>query len=152
MKDPAAANSVQLAQLNLYTAPDTPDMPPEPLSHAVSILHTAATRLDEASAAAHVKAVDTLLLVLANVLQHPEEAKYRTLKSSNVRVQGMLSCGDHFAAILKAVGQPSGHLCTLPANWQIQKLVHCRLMRYSTWCCSIPECYGRLPHATCVTA
>ena len=104
VKDPPAANSVQLAQLNLYIAPDASQTPPEPLSDAVNTLHKAAARLDEASAAAHAKAVDTLLLVLANVLQHPEEAKYRTLKSSNVRVQSMLSCGDQFAAMLKAVG------------------------------------------------
>lgn len=102
----AAANSVQLAQLNLYTTLATPQPPSEALSGAIANLHAAANHSDSALAETYAKTVETLLLVLVNVLQHPEEAKYRTLKSSNARVQSMLSCGDCFEEILKAVGKP----------------------------------------------
>ena len=102
----AAANCVQLAQLNLYTTLATPQPPSEALSGAIANLHTAADHSDSALDETYAKAVETLLLVLVNVLQHPEEAKYRTLKSSNARVQSMLSCGDCFEEILKAVGKP----------------------------------------------
>lgn len=105
VRNPAAANSVQLAQLNLYSSLEPPQTPPKAISDATASFRSTTGKVDNTLSTAHNKGVETLLLLLANVVQHPKELKYRTLKCSNARVQSMLSCGDHFAALLKAIGE-----------------------------------------------
>ena len=51
------------------------------------------------------KAVDTLLLVLANVLQHPGDSKFRTLKLENVKIKAMMLAAPEVGQVLKAAGQ-----------------------------------------------
>ncbi len=50
------------------------------------------------------KAVDTLLLVLANVLQHPGDSKFRTLKLENVKIKAMMLAAPDVGQVLKAAG------------------------------------------------
>lgn len=106
--NPAAANSVQLAQLNLHLSAASPPEAAASLPDAVQLLQTAAKEQTDNAAPGFTKAFETLLLVLVNVVQHPEDTKFRTLKSSNARVQAMLSSGHCFEEVLAATGTFAG--------------------------------------------
>ena len=105
VRDPASANSVQLAKLDLYTPLDPPSQPQRPISEAVTALQAAVSKAtDSKPDSAMAKAVDTLLLVLANVLQHPRDSKFRTLKLENVKIKAMMLAAPDVGQVLKAAG------------------------------------------------
>jgi len=106
VRDPASANSVQLAKLDLYTPLDPPSQPQRPISEAVTALQAAVSKATESKPdSAMAKAVDTLLLVLANVLQHPRDSKFRTLKLENAKIKAMMLAVPEVGQLLKAAGQ-----------------------------------------------
>ncbi|DBA95296.1 TPA: hypothetical protein ACH3X3_013188 [Trebouxia sp. C0006] len=105
VRDPASANSVQLAKLDLYTLLDPPSQPQRPISEAVTALQAAVSKAtDSKPDSAMAKAVDTLLLVLANVLQHPRDSKFRTLKLENAKIKAMMLAVPEVGQVLKAAG------------------------------------------------
>ncbi len=106
VRDPASANSVQLAKLDLYTPLDPPSQPQRPILEAVKALQAAvSTAADSKPDSAMAKAVDTLLLVLANVLQHPGDSKFRTLKLENAKIKAMMLAVPEVGQVLSAAGQ-----------------------------------------------
>ena len=109
VKHPASANSVQLAKLDLYTSAAPQSSPPSGLAEAILALQEAMKQAQQAQHAAAQKAAGTLLLVLSNVAQQPDEQKFRTLKLGNPRIQDMLSsaAGPQVRAVLEAVGKPA---------------------------------------------
>lgn len=118
VKEPASANSVQLARLDLYASLDTSTRPPSLLCEAVTALKAVlAQAADHDSGSAASQAMNTLLLLLANVVQHPSESKFRTLKLENAKVKAMLSVGPEVDRLLRAAGEAvhcttwHGHLC-----------------------------------------
>lgn len=120
VKEPASANSVQLARLDLYTCLDTSTQPPSLLCEAVTALKAVLAQAadhDPDSESAASQAMNTLLLLLANVAQHPSESKFRTLKLENTKVKAMLSVGPEVDRLLRAAGEAvhgttwHGHLC-----------------------------------------
>lgn len=105
VRDPVSANSVQLAKLDLYTPLDPPSEPQGPITEAVTALQAAVSKAaDSKLDSAMAKAVDTLLLVLANVLQHPGDSKFRTLKMENVKIKAMMLAVPEVVHVLKAAG------------------------------------------------
>ena len=108
VKQPASANSVQLAKFDLYKAPEPQSTTPPSLAAAVLALQEAITQAQEGQHAALQKAAGTMLLVLSNIAQQPDEQKFRTLKLANPRIQDMLSTavGPQVRAVLEAVGKP----------------------------------------------
>ncbi|KAL0026255.1 hypothetical protein WJX77_006348 [Trebouxia sp. C0004] len=105
VRDPASANSVQLAKLDLYTPLDPPSQPQRPISEAVAALQAAVSKAaDSKPDSAMAKAVDTLLLLLANVLQHPRDSKFKTLKLENVKIKAMMLAAPEIGQVLKAAG------------------------------------------------
>ena len=106
VRDPVSANSVQLAKLDLYTPLDPPSEPQGPITEAVTALQAAVSKAaDSKLDSAMAKAVDTLLLVLANVLQHPGDSKFRILKLENVKIKAMMLAVPEVGQVLKAAGQ-----------------------------------------------
>jgi len=106
VRDPASANSVQLAKLDLYTPLDPPSQPQRPISEAVKALQAAVSKAAAFKPdSAMAKAVDTLLLVLANVFQHPGDSKFKTLKLENVKIKAMMLAAPEVGQVLKAAGQ-----------------------------------------------
>ncbi len=106
VRDPASANSVQLAKLDLYTPLDPPFQHQQPISEAVTALQAAVSKAaDFKPDSAMATAVNTLLLVLANVLQHPGDSKFRTLKLENVKIKAMMLAAPEVGQVLKAAGQ-----------------------------------------------
>ncbi len=103
IRDPASANSVQLAKLDLYTPQDTPTTTPSDIVEAVTGLQAAVSQAAPESAI--ITAVDTLLLVLANAAQQPSDSKFRTLKKENAKIKAMLSAAAEVEEVLKAAGQ-----------------------------------------------
>ena len=101
VREPASANSVQLASFDMYTRPDAPTEPPADIAEAVKGLW-AEVHGPEGPAGEPVQA---LLLVLANVVQHPREPKFRTLRVANAKIKAMLSAGPAMEQVLKAAGQ-----------------------------------------------
>lgn len=106
VRDPASANSVQLAKLDLYTLLDPPCQSQRPISEAVTALQAAVSKAAGSKPdSAMAKAVDTLLLVLANILQHPGDSKFRSLKLENVKIKAMMLAASEVGQVLKAAGQ-----------------------------------------------
>ncbi|KAA6423321.1 MAG: Peptide-N(4)-(N-acetyl-beta-glucosaminyl)asparagine amidase [Trebouxia sp. A1-2] len=105
VRDPASANSVQLAKLDLYTLLDPPCQSQRPISEAVTALQAAVSKAAGSKPdSAMAKAVDTLLLVLANILQHPGDSKFRSLKLENVKIKAMMLAASEVGQVLKAAG------------------------------------------------
>ncbi len=106
VRDPASANSVQLAKLDLYTPLDPPSQPQRPILEAVTALQAVVSKAaDSKPDSVMTKAVNTLLLVLANVLQHPGDSKFRTLKPENAKIKAMMLAAPEVGQVLKAAGQ-----------------------------------------------
>lgn len=106
VKQPASANSVQLAKLDLHKTPAPQSTPPSSLAEAVFAVQEAIKQAQQDQHAAMQKASGTLLLVLSNIAQQPNEQKFRTLKLANPRIQDTLSTaiGLQVRAVLEAVG------------------------------------------------
>ena len=105
MKDPASANSVQLAKLDLFTQLDPSTQPTPSLLGSVCQLQKAASLAAEAgSGSAVLESVSALLRVLSNIVQHPAESKHRCLKMENAKIKAMLSGHDDVSILLRAIG------------------------------------------------
>ena len=106
VRDPASANSVQLAKLDLYTSLDLPAQPTTSLLESVRHLQSAIARAANKNPESPLlKSVATLLLLLSNIVQHPEESKYRTLKLENAKIKAVLAGNTEVSNLLKAVGK-----------------------------------------------
>lgn len=105
VRDPASANSVQLARLDLYLPLDPPTQPTLPLLGSVSMLQAAVRQAAEAGPGSVVaQALGTLLRVLSNIVQHPSESKHRTLRMENAKVKAMLSGHREILNLLRNIG------------------------------------------------
>ena len=106
MRDPATANSVQLAKLDLYTPLDQPSQPTPSLLGSVCKLQTAARAAEEEAGpgSAVWESVGTLLRVLSNIAQNPAESKHRTLRIENAKIKAMLSGHDEVLNLLRITG------------------------------------------------
>ena len=105
VKDPASANSVQLAKLDLFTQLDPPTWPHPSLLRSVCQLQKAAKMAAEAgSGSAVLESVGTLLRVLCNIVQHPAESKHRSLRVENTKIKAMLAGHSEVANVLRAIG------------------------------------------------
>ena len=105
MREPAAANSVQLAKLDLYTLSDPPSEPPPALMVSAHRLLAAARLALQTSLESSVcMSINTLLLILSKVAQHPADSKYRCLQLQNSKIQTMLSSNKEDLQLLQAIG------------------------------------------------
>lgn len=125
VKDPASANSVQLAKLDLFTQLDPTPQPSPSLLGSVHQLHTIASLADAGSGSAVFESVGTLLRVLCNIVQHPTESKHRTLRVENAKIKAMLSGHSEVFNLLRIVGT----LHSLPQNKCDVDTLSC-----SVWC------------------
>lgn len=108
--DPAAATCVQLACWNLYCCSGHQQGPNELLyldAEACAKLQALAAAGDiEEGAAAVQQALLTLRRILANMTQHPDDAKYAKLSTSAARVQQLLDVPLLQAALFAAGFRP----------------------------------------------
>lgn len=106
MRDPASANSVQLARLDLYVPLDPPPtQPTSSLLGSVYELQAAARLAAEAGPGSAVsQSVSTLLRVLCNIVQHPSESKHTTLRMENAKIKAMLSGHTEILRLLRTIG------------------------------------------------
>lgn len=106
VRNPASANSVQLAKLDLYTSLDPSTQPTNPLLGPVRQLQSAIAQAAQKDPDSPLlKSVDTLMLVLSNTMLHPAESKYRMLKLENAKIKAMLAGNTEVSNLLKAVGK-----------------------------------------------
>lgn len=105
MRDPASANSVQLARLDLYLPLDPATQPTLPLLWSVTELQAAVEQAAESGPGSVVaQSLSTLLRVLTNIVQHPTESKHRTLRMENAKVKAMLLGHKETLTLLRSIG------------------------------------------------
>ena len=104
VRDPASANSVQLAKLDLYIQLDPSPQPTPSLLGSVHQLQTAASLAGAGSGSAVLESIGTLLRVLCNIVQHPAESKHRTLRMENAKIKAMLSGHSEVSNLLSIIG------------------------------------------------
>lgn len=104
VRDPASANSVQLAKLDLFIQLDPTPQPNPSLLGSIHQLHTAASLAKAGSGSAVLESIGTLLRVLCNIVQHPSESKHRTLRVENAKIKAMLSGHSEVSSLLRIIG------------------------------------------------
>lgn len=105
VRDPASANSVQLARLDLYLPLDPATQPTLPLLWSVTELQAAVEQAAESGPGSVVaQSLSTLLRVLTNIVQHPTESKHRTLRMENAKVKAMLLGHKETLTLLRSIG------------------------------------------------
>ena len=114
VKEPASANSVQLAKLDLFSQRDPPTQPhPSLLGSVCQLQEAVRLAAEQESGSAVLESVDTLLRVLCNIVQHPAESKHRSLRMENAKIKAMLSGHNEISNLLRAIGMTNCTACNM---------------------------------------